>query len=328
MKRNIAILFLFSMILSLISCTTPKDDIFESNDIVLGNEVNSVEITTDDGEKITFDNTADFFDIFNEIEFEFEEGKKYSFDAEMQLQDQPKFYIKSNVYYLDEAVFREFETKRDRDIIAAWGEEYFVEEFSEDSGNVNMSFHRYEYLYEKAFGSMENNKNGTVSHTSNSYPMIPAYDTELGKRHYDFEKFHSVVQYAEFFKHYELENDGTRTIDYNELAKREYKLYENYIVLKQTAPFLSLAALGGYDPQIKYLSVKGADCSVTQEAYYNIKTGEIELIKVYGNTKFHTLEYLQRELKIDMEIYIYDIDKAELQEKVDALIDYVKSNVD
>ena len=90
----------------------------------------------------------------------------------------------------------------------------------------------------------------------------------------------------------------------------------------------SIELLSFRDPKITYESLLNTDCSITQEAYYNIKTGEIELIKVYGNTEWHFSEYLGDNLEINMEIYIHDIDEAEYTKKITDLMDYVKLNSD
>jgi hypothetical protein len=117
--------------------------------------------------------------------------------------------------------------------------------------------------------------------------------------------------------------------DYNELVTREYKLYENYIVFKQTAPFWDLPIIGsGQDESIVYARFADSDFSVTQEAYYNIKTGEIELVKVYGETLCHASGYYLKNLEINIQIFVNDLEESEAKGKVDAMIAYIKENAD
>ena len=71
-----------------------------------------------------------------------------------------------------------------------------------------------------------------------------------------------------------------------------------------------------------------ADCSVTQEAYCNVKTGEVELIKVYGNTLWHVPGRTGQNVELDMQIYIYDNAAKEGEKKADRFVEYIVSNSD
>lgn len=337
MKKIIAILFLFSIILSLTSCTNPDYNIFQPKDIVLGNEVDSVELITNQGEKITFDNTADFYEIFDKIGFEYKDGKKYSFTAEIELEDTYNHSINMNSYHFDCAEFYEFRAKKVGDNNVALGEMYLYDKSLGDDGFLHSSFERSMYKNEKAFGGMESDKNGYLAYASDVYSMIPSEEieflgmrwrSELWEMYHAYGYFLSLMQLTKFFEYIEPFVTNTEIFDVNDFVTREYELYENYIVFKQTSPFLSLygSSAIGQDAEIIYKWAEGADCSITQEAYYNVKTGEIELIRVYGDTLWHTGEYLGRELKINMQMYTHDIDESEFKEKSDGLIDYVKSN--
>ena len=158
--------------------------------------------------------------------------------------------------------------------------------------------------------------------------MIPATDTEFGKLHARANYPQTLLFTSEFFKNYEPQQSGDMTYDFNDFITREFKLYENYIVFKQTSPFLNVSGFAVHDSSLAYNSFLNADCSITQEAYYNVKTGEIELIKVYGNTMWHSPGYLGKMVEINMEIYIHDIDEMEYTKKIDSLCDYVQTNAD
>jgi hypothetical protein len=130
------------------------------------------------------------------------------------------------------------------------------------------------------------------------------------------------------FKSFEPYESNAKTYDFNDVITREYKLYENYIVFKQTAPFIDVNIWAGLDPAVLYASFTNAECSITQEAYCNVQTGEIEMIKIYGDTLWYSLEYLGQKVEINVQVYINDVAEAKIQQKVDKLIEHVKTSAE
>lgn len=344
MKKLIAVFCLLSIILSFASCTKkdpidpepitqnapPSFDILKTKEIVLGNEVNSVELTTRTGEKFTFDNTADFYEIFDKVNFKKQEkGKLYSFSGETKISDKSKSFTNMNMYILEDPTidyteFREFRVKKEGDDSFA-----LIEEFASSKqleGRYTSSFCRYEYKDDKAFGGMVYDENGNTAYASEEYPFMPNIDTELDDMRSHGNFLRVLYDYTAFFAKYGEYESGGKTYDFDQFVTREYTLYENYIVFKYTAPFLVLNIGYGQDVQIAYLQFTNTNCSITQEAYCNVKTGEIEFVKVYGTTKWHSPEYLNMEATIDMKIYIHDINASESKSKINALINYVKAN--
>jgi hypothetical protein len=59
-----------------------------------------------------------------------------------------------------------------------------------------------------------------------------------------------------------------------------------------------------------------------------VQTGEIEMIKIYGNMLWYAPGYAGQKMEINMQMYIHDITDAEIQQKVDTLIDYVKTSAE
>ncbi len=329
MKKITALLLMLAIALSLCSCgggnSQDKFDIAQTRDIVLGDEVDSVVFTNVIGEKYTFDNNADFFDLLGKVKFRFGDAAKYSYIAETKLADQSKSYINMNSYHLEDADFYESRIKKDGDDEFAAIDEYTFQKLSVESGRFEMtSFARYTYKEDKAFGGFE----GSTHYSSDEYPLIPASGSELGEMHARSGYLKNLINYTRFFgQHEEFENDG-KTYDFDEFVTREYKLYENYIVLKQTAPFLSINTIG-MDRYLTYMQLKSSDYSITQEAYINVETGNPELVKIYGDTMWHTSQYYGRKAEIDIQIYVYyDIGESESKEKIDDLIDYIKSNIE
>ena len=353
MKKLIAILCLLSIILSFASCEkkTPVDpesdtdtkpdtqnepisyDIFKTKEIVLGNEVSSVDLTTRTGEKITFDNTADFYEIFDKVNLQKQEkGKLYSFSGETKISDKSKSFTNMNMYILDDptidyAEFYEYRVKEEGDDSFALMEEFASAKQLEGSKIPYTSrFGRYEYKDDKAFGGTVYDENGNTAYASEEYPFMPHADTELGDMQSHGHFLRTLYDYTAFFTKYQSYETSNGTYDFDQFVTREYTLYENYIVFKYTAPFLAFNIGYGQDVQIAYLQFTNTNCSITQEAYCNVKTGEIELVKVYGTTAWHSPEYLNMEATIDMKIYIHDINASESKSKIDALINYVKAN--
>lgn len=342
MKKLISAFALLTIIFSITSCGKEdkvdsesdfsrmlgKYDILETKDIVLGNEVDSVDFTTKTGEKITVDNTADFYEIFDKVGFElYESGKKYSCTAETKLGDQSKSFINMNVYVLGGTDLYEFRTKKEADDNVASIYEYASGKLVNDVLQQK-EFCLYTYKNEKAFGGTERDKNGVVLYASDAYPITPQTDTELLEMMARSTRLRVTSLFADFFECYEPYETDDKTIDFNEFVTREYKLYENYIVFKQTAPFLDLQSPGGQNLDILYAQLNSTNFSITHEAYCNVETGEIELIKVYGETLWHSPEYLNIKLEINMQMYVYNINESKFNEKVDDLIDYIKSKVD
>ena len=338
MKKIISILSLIALILSifsLISCKkkeevdsntdfiSPEDNfnIAETREIILGNAVDSVVFTTREGEKVTFDNTADFYEIYDKVGafVEFNNEKKHSYVSEVQLEGKSKFYTQINQYYFDDVDFREFRVKKEGDDSVATIEEYSYPKQLDNKITIN-GFSKYIYKDDKAFGGIEYNEHGGVVYSSTIYPLMPAVGSELSEMHAAAYRPRNIFFQCGLFSTYDQL--------FETFVTREYELYENYIVFKQTAPFLTMQLISGQDPQIIYMSIKNSTCSITQEAYINVKTGEIELIKVYGNTRWHIVEYWGKNVDIDMQIYVHDINKSECEQKINNLIDYVKSNSD
>lgn len=348
MKKLVAVFCLLSIILSFASCerknpidpepitqnAPPSFDILKTKDIVLGNEVNSVELTTRTGEKFTFDNTADFYEIFDKVNFKKQEkGKLYSFSGETKISDKSKSFTNMNMYILDDptidyAEFYEHRVKEEGDDSFALIEVFTSAKQLEGSKlPYRSSFGRYEYKDDKAFGGMVYDENGNTAYASEEYPFVPQLGTELGDMWSHVNFLSALYGCTAFFAKYGAHEAENGTVyDFDQFVTREYTLYENYIVFKYTAPFLVLNIGYGQDVQIAYLQFTNTNCSITQEAYCNVKTGEIELVKVYGTTAWHTPEYLNMEATIDMKIYIHDINASESKSKIDALINYVKAN--
>ncbi|MBQ7374612.1 MAG: hypothetical protein IJW61_01385 [Clostridia bacterium] len=325
MKKITAIFALLAMILSLTACGKDEQidfDIAKTKDIVLGNEVGSVTIKTAGGGELALDGSADFYEIFDSINFEFENGIKCSGIAEIKLGDESRSYINMNSYHLDGEELYEFRAKKEGDGAISVIEEYTS--YKQSAGGSQMvSFGNYSYKEEKALGGYENG----VKYSSSEYPLIPEPGTELCDMQVRAVYLRTLINSTELFARYEAFEINGETYDLGDFVEREYKLYENYIVFKQTAPFLSVNFTGA-DQQLMYMQIMNSDFSVTQEAYYNVETGKIEFIRIYGETIWHTAEYVGRKAEIDIKMYVYELDGSEGEQKIQGLINRIKSSVE
>lgn len=332
MKKICVIISLFLISLSLASCNGVEKfdfNIINTKDIVLGNEVESVEVSTASGEKTTFTTTANFYEIYDEVSFAFKAGKKYSINAEMKIHDQNKAYLNTNMYKFSEGEFYEFRVKKEGSNDVAMVEEYsYTLENPETNSFEIRQFGRYIYKLEKAFCGSERGANGNVIYKSNKIPTTPLVETELAEMQVSSHNLRSLLISTNFMSKFETVDNGEATINYNDHVTREYKLYENYIVFKQSAPFLDKPFSVGHDFEIFYSAAIKSGYTVTQEAYYNVKTGEIELIKLYGQVLSHLPANLRLKLDLNIQIYVHDLNEDEMNQKVNTLISYVKSNAD
>lgn len=330
MKKLIAIIALLAMTLSLSACGEGQQidfDIAKTKDIVLGNEVDSVTIKTVGGGDLTLDGSADFYEVFESINFDFKNGVKCSGIAEIKRGDESRSYINMNSYLLDDAHVQlyEFRAKKDGDGAIAVIEEYASHKQLADGSPV-VSFANYSYKNEKAFGGYENG----VKYSTDEYHLVPQSGTELCDMQVRAVYLRTLVYSTELFSRYETFEINGETCDLDDFVEREYKLYENYIVFKQTAPFLNLYhGPAGADPEILYRQVQklNSDFSVTQEAYYSVETGKIEFIRIYGETIWHTPERFGIKLEMDIKIYVYELEDSEIEQKIEGLINRIKSSV-
>ena len=339
MKKMIAVLALFAILLSLVSCQqSEKFDIAETTDIVLGNEVDSVVLVTVEGEEITCNNGADFYEIFDKVSLTSGAETKYSCVAETKLGDDSKSHTNMNFYGLaNKGWFFELTTQKEGEDAFASFERYSYSEVLPNQVIERYTFQKCVYKEEKAFGGMVIDANGkNTLYGSDTYPFDSVTDTELyemqGRSDHLTVFIFSLLD-KKLFQNCELFEVDNKTYDLNQFVTREYTLYENYIVFKQTAPFLnfmkniSTSGLSGSMVSM-YEACLNTDVSITLEAYCNVKTGKIELVKVYGDTLWYALQYFDQKMEVNITCYIQDVSESESERKINKLIEYVKSNSD
>ena len=332
MKKMIAVFSLLSIltsVLSLSSCQKPVSDPFniaQTKEIVLGDEVDSVELKTAEGKTITCVSGADFYEIFNQVSLPKEAGKKLSYLAETKMGENSKTVSNMNVYPLENGEFLEITSKKEGEDAFSVIEQYWHSKKLSDGKFEQCTFAKYTYRDEQAFGGQELGANGYKTYISDAYPVMPQTGTELLDMQVRAGHLMNFLSFGELFQSYESYEANNKTYDFDQFVTREYTLYENYIVFKQTAPFIYFRIYPGDDPALLYASFSNADCSITQEAYCNVKTGEIEFVKVYGDTLWYVPEHFGTRMEIQLQLYIHDVGESVGNQKIDQLIEYIKSN--
>ena len=330
MKKITIALLILSMIFSFVACDindTGGLNIAKTKNIVLGKEVKSVVLRTSEGEKITCEQGTDFYEIFNKVDMGRGDGKKHSYIAQVQLQDEAKFFINKNLYYIGNAEYYETSVQKEGDDAIASMERYYYSEMLSDNQYVRTTMDRSTYKDEEAFCGQTIGADGSVQlYYSDECPMQPQIGTQLDEMYCMASYLDHLMNMVTLFERYEPYEVNGKTYDLDSFVTRECTLYKNYIVFKQTAPFLCLPL--GLDIEIMHAMFSAADCSVTQEAYCNVKTGEIELIKVYGNTFWHVPGRTGQNVELDIQIYIHDNAASEGEKKADRFVEYIVSNSD
>ena len=330
MKKITIALLILSIIFSFVACDINDPgglNIAQTQKIVLGKEVKSVVLRTSEGEKITCEQGTDFYEIFNKVDMGRGDGKKHSYIVQVQLQDEAKFFINKNLYYIGNAEYYETSVQKEGDDAIASMERYYYSEKLSDNQYVRTTMDRSTYKDEEAFCGQTIGADGSAQfYYSDECPMQPQIGTQLDEMDCMAKYLDQLMNMVTLFERYEpYEVNGT-TYDIDSFVTRECTLYKNYIVFKQTAPFLCLPL--GMDIEIMHAMFSAADCSVTQEAYCNVKTGEIELIKVYGNTFWHVAGRTGQNVELDIQIYIHDNAASEGEKKADRFVEYIVSNSD
>ena len=203
MKKIIAVFLLVSTLLSLASCNLingDRFDIAETKKITLGKEVDSVTLTIG-GEEITFDYTADFYEIFDKVSFGFDkDGRKYSYIAEMRLDDESLSYVNINAYCIDDGTYYESRSKKDGEAAFASIDEYLYSKHSEeDKTYESKSYGRYTYMDDMAIGGMEYGTNGHTIYSTGLYPLMPDISSEMGELYKRSGRVRNLVAYTSFF---------------------------------------------------------------------------------------------------------------------------------
>ena len=330
MKKIIVGLLILSIIFSFVACDINDLgglNIAKTKNIVLGKEVDSVVLKTSEGEKITCEQGTDFYEIFNKVDMGRGDGKKHSYIAQVQLQDEAKFFINMNLYNIGNAEYYETRAQKEGDDAIASIERYYYSEKLSDNQYVRTNMERSTYKDEETFFGQTLGADGSVQlYYSDECPMMPQTGTQLNEMYSMVWYPDTLMKMVTLFESYEPYEVNGKTYDIDSFVTRECTLYKNYIVFKQTAPFLCLPL--GLDIEIVHAMFSAADCSVTQEAYCNVKTGEVELIKVYGNTLWHVPGRTGQNVELDMQIYIHDNAASEGEKKADRFVEYIVSNSD
>ena len=321
MKKMYKIIMMLLVILTLVSCTSNEEkyelDIFKIKEINLGNEADSVVIN---GE--TINNSLDFYELYSKIDqFTFyKKNKLISYNADMLIEGDSKSFINMNISCDEFSELVEFRTKEEDSNDVSNIEEY---SFYNADTKERKQFARYLYKEEKAFGGLEFISGKNTIYSSKKFPMMPDMNTELADMQIRSTNFRSILLTSNsLFKKIESFESNGITYSYEEYIQSKYTIYENYIVFEQVTPFFGLTNVGS-DPYINYIRCINSGLSTKIVAYYDINLNEIVSVKINGN---HHQTMLNKVIDLNVELFVYDLDKTIYDSKVKSLIDYVKDN--
>lgn len=328
--RNIFFLIITLLLtLTLISCDKNEDDIYQSKEIVLGNKVDSVKITNSSGVEMNIDNSLDCYELYSFLnQFKItQKDKMFSYNSIIKLGENSKSYIQMN-YYLDEfSEMFHFVTKKDgSDKIATIYEYDYLEIIENEGDNIGLvkrkEYEKYSYKNDLAFIGSETDENGTRFYKSNRYPNVPTQNSELAdmqSRSYQLKN--TLFSMNSLFTKYGSFEFSGKSYNLDELITSNYELYENYIILEQNNPFL-LSSLNMLEAKfIAYQRALASKKSVNIKLYYNINTCEFEAFMMSGSCFKESID-----VQLDIEAYIFDLDKTAYNEKENSLIDYVQEH--
>ena len=357
MKKLFYSIIILIFCFTLIACESekPNDLPKENNDnnnnlgliiekeIKLGQEQKSVVLNID-GKEVLVDENCLFEELYYDIIHMFTNRNHglYSCNISYKIEDEPTNYSNINIYkyqdYQDNCnIYGTYEVGRlkdqnSNDIFKC--EEYFFRK--DNSGNKDQyiihEFSKFLYKDEIAFAGDEFNTFTSEHHryNNNNIPQHPE-GTEFVRMQNSYVNAKRFINVMDLFARYASFEFEGNTYEFDSYIKADFKIYDNYIVLKETTPFY-LGAVS--DPRARYTwyqSCLNKDCLVTQEAYYNISTGKIDCIKIYGNSINNGLLLTTQsccKVEFDIEIYVHDLKTDEYNQKVSQLVEYIKSNAD
>lgn len=316
MKKNILLFLILCVITILTSCTTNGNVIHLKKDIVLGKQVSSVEYVDFDQNTIIIDENWDFDNLLTELKCNFriyQKNKLVSLSGTTQ-RSEKKYKIKMNFYQNNEYVqFVEGESRTGINSSIFEMQRYV-------KGDTIYENYQYENL--KCFGGKDYEE---VKYYFNSnYPKLMDRNCELHPIYADaYDCEYILINVPLFYNGHSTVIIGNETYDFSNEIVRKYTMYENYIVLEQTAPFFILGSYAVKEEEILEYAEK---YSVKQTAYYNLETKMVDWVKIKGNFSLDTNDLGICEHIFDIEFFVHDLDEVEFFNKIEELKNYIKEN--
>lgn len=335
MKKFCYLIMMLVLSIAMISCGKDKD----SDEIILGNEVDSVTIKVDENE-LTFTKDSDFYDVYDHVYLDFL-NKKVNFYLEEQMGNKDKSISSGSLYLTRDYSFFISKVHFEGSSDVASIKEYTYHKSEIINNETHMIYNYYNsnsYLEEKAFGGQEiNTKNDVdITYSSSMYPMYPpsladAPDQLLGSLHYHSKIVEQIIQKEcpNIYKPSNVFKVGDKTYDLTSYVSESFKLYENYIVFEQTSPFaFDCGSLVGPEVE-KYLLIENSirKCSVKHTMIYDINKNEVVSYSVVGNA-LSLFMNPNTMIDINLTFKFFEINENELNESLTSLKDYIYENCD
>ncbi len=349
MKKLFLIIIILLFSFTLIACDTNKSieqaDIDNSDlglviekEIELGEERESV-ILNIDGTEVLVDDNYSFRELYRIIpEFNNNNSGLYSYDIEYRIDDEIPNYTNVNVYNYNEyqdnyQIERTYEVARSKDQNSKHiykAETYYFNQV--DTANlyqfIKHTFEKRLYKNEMSFcGTVVNTfkSNPHTLYSNKNIPTSPERETDLLSMTLKSQRAQKlkILMLFEQFDSFEFEGN---TYEFNSYITSNFKIYDNYIVFKEITPFYKGEWIAKSEWYYWYQSCLNNDLLVTQEAYYNISTGKIDHVRVYGKIVdfFHYSRFEPSTIEIDIKLYIHNFKIDEYDKKVSRLVRYIK----
>lgn len=345
MKKYCYLIMVLLFSIVMISCDKEEEEITENlvddnEEIVLGEEVDSVTIKLDDENEITFTKESDFYDVLDLVYLNYN-NKKISFYYEDQMGDEAKTISQGSLYLADNYSYFICDVNFEGSSDVASIKEYSYRQ-NTIVNNQNYMFYNfyssYSYLNEKAFGGQEIDTKNNINTTyrSSVYPMMPPVATEgsdemLGKMQIRGSRIKTII-YSEVPAVYKYSSEYSvngKVYDLASYVTESFKLYNNYIVFEQTSPFaFDMRKMFGHD-SLKYALIEKSisSCSVKHTVIYDINKKEVVSYSLLGDALSLQINS-GIIMSINLTMKYSEINESELNKSVNELKDYIYANCD
>ena len=252
------------------------------------------------------------------------------FDSKIKLGDNDTANVTATYYCINQNAFL-WEVKLTEDKKTFTLQEYLKEVHTAALNYTRMTFSKYTYGFNKAFAGqevvcVEGKVISNDIYSNYNYPMQPPGQTDFGNAHskanYLIRFFNSFTLLPEF-NDFEFNGEKFVVEDY---VTRSFELYEDSVIFTQTAPFIMNRF--SFSDAAKYAFYTGCisdNCEITQTVKFDLKTKQIELVEVKGNTRSSVI-LPNCSLEVDIRAKVMTLDTAKFEEVANELVEYVKKN--
>lgn len=342
MKKTLIILIMLLFTLTLVSCNDPQYTYYktpyeEPEKVPL--KVDSLIIEDIFGDEQTITSDTPFYDLLLYIDFTFNNheiayDRENIFDIKYKLGDNDEIHTTGVLYVRDSySSLWNLETlDKDGNIFKFQKYDFLKHNVSElDENDIYMEEHNYHlFSYKDEFAMNGYDRLSYKGETSSQryvadYPIWPKEGTKFSEMFVSTYNFIRMFDTFKLFEKYEEFNYNSVNYNLEENVIRTITLYDEYILLEQSSPFLGLP-IGPKEIQYAYYkNCLGNQCMVTQTVRYNLELRHIDFVSIKGES-MSTFLAPNTKLELDISVHINPISHEQYNIKRDKLIDYVQKN--